>query len=85
MWRKGKVLAVLVGMEIDTAAKESTLEIPLKKKLGIKPPYDQTVPLLGTHPEKSKTEKTHAPQCSSKHFTIARTGKPPRCPLQMNG
>ena len=31
MWRKGKVLAVLVGMEIDTAAKESTLEIPLKK------------------------------------------------------
>ena len=52
----------------------------LKKKLGLKPPYDQTVPLLCTHPEKSKTEKTHAPQCLSKHFIIARTWKPPRCP-----
>ena len=27
------------------------------KKLGIKPPYDPAIPLLGIYPEKTKTEK----------------------------
>ena len=26
-------------------------------------------------------KKTHVPQCSSQQFIIARTWKPPRCPL----
>ena len=36
----------------------------LLKKLGIKPPYDLAIPLLGIHPEEIKTEKTHVPHCS---------------------
>ena len=29
------------------------------EKLGIKPPYDPAIPLLGIYPEKTKTEKRH--------------------------
>ena len=31
------------------------------KKLGIKPPYDPVIPLLGIYPEETKTEKTCTP------------------------
>ena len=51
------------------------------KKLGIKPPYDPAIPLLGIYFEETKLKKTHVPQCSLKHYlTIARTWKQPRCP-----
>ena len=43
------------------------------KKLGIKPPYDTAIPLLGIYPEKPSFEKMHVPQCSLQHSTIART------------
>ena len=36
----------------------------LLKKLGIKPPYDLAIPLLGIYPEEIETEKTHVSQCS---------------------
>ena len=46
------------------------------KKLGIKLPYDQTMPGLGTHPEKNIIERD---VCTSMFtaalFTIARTWK----------
>ena len=29
------------------------------KKLGIKPPYDPAIPLLGIYPEEIKTEERH--------------------------
>ena len=29
------------------------------KKLGIKPPYDPAIPLLGIYPEETKTEERH--------------------------
>ena len=29
------------------------------KKLGIKPPYDPAIPLLGIYPEENKIEKRH--------------------------
>ena len=29
------------------------------KKLGIKPPYDSAIPLLGIYPEEIKIEKAH--------------------------
>ena len=48
------------------------------KKLGIKPPYDPAVPLLGVYPEKTKIERD---PCILALFTIARTWKQPRCPL----
>ena len=53
----------------------------LLKKLGIKPPYDPTTPLLGICPEEIKTEKdTCISVFTEALFTIARTWKQPRCP-----
>jgi len=52
------------------------------KKLGIKPPYDPAIPLLGIYPEEIKTEKdTCTPMVTTALFIIARTRKLPRCPL----
>ena len=52
------------------------------KKLGIKPPYDPAIPLLGIYPEETKIEKdTCIPLFTAALFAIARTWKPPRCPL----
>ena len=51
------------------------------KKLGIKPPYDQAIPLLGIYPEETKIEKdAYIPLFITAQFTIARTWKQPRCP-----
>ena len=44
------------------------------KKLGIKPPYDPAIPLLGIFPEETKIEKdTNIPLFIAALFTIART------------
>ena len=52
------------------------------KKLGIKPPYDPAIPLLGRYPEEIRIEKdTCIPLFIAVPFTIARTWKQPRCPL----
>ena len=53
------------------------------KKLGIKPPYDPAIPLLGIYPEETKTAKdTCTPMFIAALFTIARAWKQPRCPLR---
>ena len=53
-----------------------------KKKLGIKPPCDPAIPLLGIYPEDTKIERdTSISLFISALFTIARIWKPPRCPL----
>ena len=53
------------------------------KKLGIKLPYDPTIPLLGIYPEETITEKD---ACTSMFitaifiiFAITRTWKQPKC------
>ena len=52
------------------------------KKLGIKPPYDPAIPLLGIYPEETKIEKgTCIPLFIAALFTIARMWKQLRCPL----
>ena len=52
------------------------------KKLGIKPPYDPAIPLLGMYPEETKIEKdTYIPLFIAALFTIARSWKQSRCPL----
>jgi len=52
------------------------------KKLGIKPPYDPAIPLLGIYPEETRVEKdTRIPLFITALFTIARAWKQPRCPL----
>ena len=59
-----------------------TVWIPLKKKLGIKLPYDPTIPLLGIYPEETIIEKVICtPVFITALFTIARKWKQPRCPL----
>ena len=51
------------------------------KKLGIKPPYDPEIPLLGIYPEETKIERdTCIPLFIAALFTTARTWKQPRCP-----
>ena len=52
------------------------------KTLGIKPPYDPGIPVLGINPEETKIEKdTCTPMFTAALFTTARTQKQPRCPL----
>ena len=56
------------------------------KKLGIKPPYDTAIPLLGIYPEETKIEKdTCIPLFIAALFTIARRWKQPDVHQQMNG
>ena len=45
-----------------------------QEKIGIKPPYDPAIPLLGIYPEETKIEKdTYIPLFIAALFTIART------------
>ena len=51
------------------------------KKLGIKPPYDLEIPLLGIYPEETKIEKdTCIPLFIAALYTVARTWEQPKCP-----
>ena len=53
----------------------------LLKKLGIKPPHDPAIPLLGIYPKEIKAGKDMCtPTFTAALFTIARTWKQPRCP-----
>ena len=80
VWRKGNALALLGG--------ECKLIQPLwkmvwrfLKNLGIKPPYDPVIPLLGIYPEETKIEKdTCTPKLTAALFTTPGTWKQPRCP-----
>ena len=46
------------------------------KKLGIKSPFDQAIPLLDIYPEETKTKKdTYTPKFIAALFTIARMWK----------
>ena len=79
VWRKGDALALLVGMETDTATVGDSTEIP--KKPGMEPPHDPVIPLLGVYPAGIETEKnTRIPLFAAALLTGARTGKQPRCP-----
>ena len=50
------------------------------RKLGIRPPYEPTIPLLGIYPEETKIEKdTCIPLFIAVLFAIAKTWKQPRC------
>ena len=52
------------------------------KKLGIKPPYDPAIPLLGIHPEEKKLEKdTCIRLFTAALCKLATTWMQPRCPM----
>ena len=60
VWGNGNPLSLLVGMQIDTTTMENSVEMSLK--LGIKLPYDPTIPLLDIYPEETIIEKdTYTP------------------------
>ena len=51
------------------------------KKLGIKPPYDPAISLLGIYPKETRIERdTCIILFIASLFTVARTRKQPRCP-----
>ena len=84
VWRKGNLLALLVGMSVDTATMENSMEMSLKtrNKATIWPKN----PLPGIYPEKTKIEKdTCTPVFFAALFTIARTWKQLDVHWQMNG
>ena len=52
------------------------------RKLYIKLPYDLAFPLLGIYPDKTFLEKdTCTHMFIEALFTVAKTGKQPKCPL----
>ena len=52
------------------------------KKLKIELPYDKAIPLLGIYPEKTIIQKdTCTPMFTAVLFTVAKTGKQPKCLL----
>ena len=51
------------------------------KKLGIKPPYDPAIPLLGIYPEETRVEKdTCILWFTTAPFSVAGTWMQARCP-----
>ena len=77
---KRKPSCTVVGMQIDTATMENSMEVP--KKLKIELPYDPAIPLLGIYPEKTIIQKdTCTPMFIATLFTIARSWKQPKCLL----
>ena len=71
VWRKGNTLALLKCKLIQPLWK---MVWRFLKTLGMKPPYDPAIPLLGIYPEKIRVEKdTCISLFIAALFTIART------------
>ena len=69
---------MLLGVQIDKATVGTVWRF-LKKKLGIKLPYDPTIPLLGIYPKETIFENdTCTPVFIPALFTITRTWKQPK-------
>ena len=81
VWRKVKEILLHCWWECKLIQPLWKTVWRLLKKLGIKPPYDPAIPLLGIYPKEIKIEKdTYIPLFIAALFTIARTRKQPRCP-----
>ena len=75
VWRKGNPLALLVGMQTNTATIGRVWRF-LKKLT-----YDPEIPLLDIHTKEIRIERdTCTPMFIAALFIIARTRKQPRCP-----
>ena len=69
-----------MGMQTGTATMGNSVEI--LKKLGRELPYNPEIPLLGVHPEETRSKRdTCTPVFIAALFTIARTWNQPRCTL----
>ena len=79
MWRKGKPLILLVGMQTSQPLWRTVWRF--LKILEIELPYDPAIPLLGIHTTETRIERdTCTPTFITALFIIARTWKQPRCP-----
>ena len=79
VWRKGKPLTLLVGMQTNMPLWRTVWRF--LEKLEIELPYDSAIPLLGIHTEETRIERdTCTPMFIAVQFAIARTWKQPRCP-----
>ena len=80
MWRNGNPLALLVGMQIGTAALESSVEVPQKIKNRYLP-YDPEIALLGIYPRDTGVlmhRGTCTPMFIAALSTIAKLWKKPK-------
>ena len=81
MWGKRYPHTLLVGLQISAATLESSLEIP--RKLGMEPPFDPVIPLLGLYPKDLKSayyRDTTTAMFIAAQFTISRLRNQPKCP-----
>ena len=84
VWRKGNTLALLVGCKLIQPLWKMVWRF--LKKLGITPPYDPAIPLLGIYSEETKIERdTCILLFIAALFTIARHGSNLDAHGQMNG
>ena len=79
VWRKGNTLALLFRCKLIQPLWKMVWRF--LKELGIKPPYDPAIPLVGIYHEETKTEKDTCSLFIAALFTIARTWKQPRYSL----
>ena len=71
VWRKGNTLALLWECKLIQPLWKTVWRF--LKKLGIKPPYDTAMPLLGIYPEETKIEKDiYIPLFVAVLFTLVR-------------
>ena len=79
VWRKGNALALWWEYKLIQPLWKTVWRFP--KKLGIKPPYDPEIELLGRYPEEIEIERDKCiPLFIAALFTVVRTWKQPRCP-----
>ena len=84
MWRKGKLCALLVGVQTGSATVENILSYLKKLKMDL--PYHPAISLLGIYLKKPETlirKSICTPMCTVALFTIAKIWKQPQCPAQV--
>ena len=81
MWRKGKLLILLEGMQTGAATLENSMEVPQKAKIEL--PHDPAIALLGIYPKDIKIliqRSTCTPMFIAALSTAAKVWKEPKCP-----
>ena len=81
MWRNGKPLALLVGMQTGAATLENSVEVPQKVKIDL--PYEPAIALPGIYPRDTGVlmhRGTCTPMFIAALSTIAKLWKEPKGP-----
>ena len=81
MWGERYTHTLLVGLQISAALWKAVWR--LLRNLGMEPPLDRAIPLLGLYPKDLKSayyRDTATSMFTAPQFTIARLWNQPRCP-----